>query len=303
MSTITGHPATGQEAVHLGRPRIITSPRAPRRAHRSAGAGSLQPAGLTFYLGAHHPNWLETSPVPLFVSRTTIERYRSRGDATPKAQARWALDSGGFTQLDQHGEWTLDADTYGGMVYRFMDDWGREPDWCAPQDWMCEPWILAKTGATVALHQEWTTENVVYLREQFPAARWIPVVQGWHLDDYLDHVEQYRAAGIDLRHEPVVGLGSVCRRQSTADIGVIAGTLARLSLRLHGFGVKAEGLDRYGHHLVSADSMAWSRATRWAGTRLPGCDHRGDCRNCLAYALCWRERVLATSSYSPSSVQ
>ncbi len=24
--------------------------------------------------------------------------------------------------------------------------------WAAPQDWMCEPWITAKTGLTVAEH-------------------------------------------------------------------------------------------------------------------------------------------------------
>ncbi len=25
--------------------------------------------------------------------------------------------------------------------------------WAAPQDWMCEPWIVAKTGLTVEYHQ------------------------------------------------------------------------------------------------------------------------------------------------------
>ena len=65
-------------------------------------------------------------------------------------------------------------------------------------------------------------------------------------------------ADIDLRHERIVGLGSVCRRQSTDEIGVITERLAGLGLQLHGFGVKTEGVRRYSRYLASADSMAWS---------------------------------------------
>ena len=56
----------------------------------------------------------------------------------------------------------------------------------------------------------------------------------------------------------------MCRRQSTGQIAVIVTTLASLSLRLHGFGIKTSGLHLYGHLLASADSMAWSYAARRA---------------------------------------
>jgi hypothetical protein len=212
-----------------------------------------------------------------------------------------SIDSGGFTELQQFGEWTMDPDTYGGMIYRFMDN-GITPTFVAPQDWMCEPAVIeggtwngntfAGTGLSVPIHQELTIENFLYLREQFPAAPWIPVLQGWTLDDYLSHAEQYAAAGVDLATERLVGLGSVCRRQSTDEIGLITGTLAERGYRLHGFGVKAQGLDRYGHNLASADSLAWSYGARRERIKLEGCEHRGDCRNCLRYATLWRERVM-----------
>jgi len=256
---------------------------------------------MTFYTGCHMPRWMETSPVPLFISARTLNKYRQQGDPFPKGRCAWALDSGGFTELQQHGEWTMDADTYGGMVYRFMDN-GAVPSWCAPQDWMCEPAVIkggtwngntfAGTGLSVAIHQELTIENLLYLRENFDAAPWVPVLQGWTLDDYLSHVEQYAAAGIDLAAEQLVGLGSVCRRQSTDEIGIITGALASRGLRLHGFGVKAQGLASYGHNLASADSLAWSYGARRDRITLPGCTHRGDCRNCLRYAVQWRENVL-----------
>ena len=257
---------------------------------------------MTFYLGCHQPRWMEDSPVPLFVSARRLAKYRRQGDAFPKGRMLWALDSGGFTELQKYGEWTMDPDTYGGMVYRFMEDTGYGPQFAAPQDWMCEPAVIhggtwngqtfAGTGLSVAIHQELTIENFLYLREQFPAAPWIPVLQGWTLDDYLTHADAYEAAGVDLASERLVGLGSVCRRQSTDEIGLITGTLHARGYRLHGFGVKAQGLDQYGHNLASADSLAWSFGARRRGERLPECTHPGDCRNCLFYAIRWRERVM-----------
>lgn len=239
---------------------------------------------------------------PLFVSAHTLAAYKRRGDDFPKAQARYGIDSGGFTELRDHGEWTLDADTYGGMIYRFVDDLGRPPDFVSPQDWMAEPAVInggvingarfVGTGLDVRTHQEWTTENLVYLRAEFPHVPWIPVLQGWTVDDYLSHADDYAAAGVDLAAEPLVGLGSVCRRQSTAEIGALIATFAARGYRLHGFGVSTRGLRRFGHMLASADSLAWSDTARRDKIRLDGCQHRGVCNNCPRWAQLWRLRVL-----------
>jgi hypothetical protein len=40
------------------------------------------------------------------------------------------------------------------------------------------------------------------------------VLQGWELGDYVACLERYRDEGLDVTAEPVVGLGSVCRRTS-----------------------------------------------------------------------------------------
>src|SRR5262249_10265542 len=134
--------------------------------------------------------------------------------------------------------------------------------WAAPQDFMCEPYVLAKTGLTIAEHQRRTVASFLDLRDRAPDLPFIPVLQGWTLDDYRRCIELYARVGTDLTRAPVVGLGSVCRRQATAELETITRTLAGLGIRLHGFGVKTGGLDRYGRFLVSADSMAWSFAAR-----------------------------------------
>jgi hypothetical protein len=153
-------------------------------------------------------------------------------------------------------------------------------------DWMCEPAMLAKSGLSVREHQERTVANFLELRGRGP---FLPIRQGWTLADYLVCVEMYRAAGVDLERESPVGLGSICRRQDTTEIARIVMVLQ--PLRLHGFGVKTVGLERYGHLLASADSLAWSYRAR-RSPPLPGCAHRS-CANCARFALRWRERIIA----------
>lgn len=242
---------------------------------------------MRFYLGAHMPHWLNDATVPLFVSHRRIARsYTVR---LPVAAHRWALDSGGFTELSMFGEWRTTVTEYVAAVRRYRDEIGNL-DWAAPMDWMCEPWIVAKTGLSAAEHQRRTIVNLLELRSVAPDVPFIPVLQGWTLDDYTSHVDQYAAAGVDLTAEPTVGLGSVCRRQNTDEIGAIVERLSREGLRLHGFGVKGEGIARYGWMLASADSMAWSAR----GRRIRPCPHTGvkTCANCRPHALEWRDRAL-----------
>lgn len=240
---------------------------------------------MIFYLGTHKPEWLERTWVPLFVSH---RRLRERV-TLPRAACPWALDSGGFTELSLYGRWETSPAAYADAVALYEWEIGNL-QWAAAQDWMCEPFMLAKTGLTVHEHQERTVANLLELRSLTPRLPWVPVLQGWSLTDYVRCVELYDRAGVDLRAEPLVGLGSVCRRQATGEIGAIASSLAALGLCLHGFGVKTAGLARYAEHLASADSMAWSYDARRAPA-LPGHLHKS-CANCMTYAAQWRERLV-----------
>lgn len=245
-----------------------------------------------FYLGVHQPQWLATARVPLFVSR---RRFAGR-KTFPKAASRWALDSGAFTEIKDHGRWTVSPQAYADEVRAIAAGVGRM-DWAAIQDWMCEPPMLKKTGLTVKDHQARTVESYITLKAIAPDMPWTPVLQGWAKDEYLDCVEQYAAAGVDLRALPLVGLGSVCRRQATGEfVAIVRALSCGLGLNLHGFGVKTLGLQQVADLLVSSDSMAWSVDARWkAAPGLDECVGKGhkNCANCLPYALDWRRRLLA----------
>jgi hypothetical protein len=95
---------------------------------------------------------------------------------------------------------------------------------------------------------------------------------------------------VDLTTAQLVGIGSVCRRQATREIGAIVTELAAAGLRLHGFGVKRRGLAEYAESLVSADSMAWSFGARRRAP-LVGCTSHINCANCPRYALAWRASI------------
>jgi hypothetical protein len=247
---------------------------------------------LHFYLGTHMPAWLwsPAAGFPLFVSHRRLAAIRTLHRAT----RGWALDSGGFTELSAYGEWRTSPEQYAEAVARYDAQIGQL-EWAAPQDWMCERWILEKTGLSVDEHQARTVENYLTLTSLWPQFSdeddpFMPVLQGWTLADYQRCADRYAAAGIRLDEYPVVGIGSVCRRQSTGEIGAIVSAFTPW-LALHGFGVKTGGLGAYGHLLTSADSMAWSFDGRRSAP-LPGHTHK-NCANCLDFARIWRARLLA----------
>lgn len=253
---------------------------------------------LNFYLGTHRPRWLVTAPpeVSLFISHRVLAGIKK----LPRPTFRhYAVDSGAFTELSMFGEFRTSPTEYVDALIRYDEEIG-DIAWAAPQDRMVEPFMLARTGGTVESHQRETVENFVVLKQLWGERGGLgdcpvmPVLQGWTINDYVRCVGYYEAAGVRLAEDyPVVGVGSVCRRQGTAEIGEIFRALAKLDLPLHGFGVKTAGLARYGRWLTTADSMAWSYQAR-RNPPLPGCSGHINCANCMTWALAWRDRVLAT---------
>ncbi|MFE2999320.1 hypothetical protein ACFXG4_30465 [Nocardia sp. NPDC059246] len=256
---------------------------------------------MKFYLGTHQPHWLTRTAEPLFISDTRLRDRRS----LPRALGEWALDSGGFTQLQKHGSWdSVTPRQYVERVRRYRDEIGNLI-WAAQQDWMVEPivrkggrigtTVFVGTGLSVSEHLRRSVGNFIDLRSLAPDLPIAPTIQGDKRADYEACLELYAKAGIDLAAEPVVAVGSVCRRQNTREAAEIitAITDAVPGIRLHGYGIKTSGLSDYGSKLFSSDSMAWSDTARKEKILLPGCTGHVNCANCLRWAFQWREKVLS----------
>lgn len=242
-----------------------------------------------FFLGTHKTGWLTKVAIPLFVSARTL-RERKR---LPRALGRWAADGGGFTELSMYGRWTVGPRQYAAEVWEWEQRIGHLA-FAATQDWMCEPEILARTGLTVEEHQNRTVLSYLRLMTIAPHLPWMPVLQGWRWGDHERCLELYYRNGVDLTKCPIVGVGSICRRQNNLRAALLLKQLAQCGLKLHAFGLRQGALALCHDSVVSTDSLAWSFQARkkrlegkLTGTNLP---------NSLDFALQYRAKLLAKFS-------
>lgn len=200
------------------------------------------------------------------------------------------LGNGGFTELSLHGRWRTDAVTYVKAVRRYATEIGNL-DWAAPRDRMTEAHVLARTGLSLRTHQHLTVVDYLRLRDLDPELPFIPVLQGQSITDYHRCADMYEQRGVDLAALPLVGVGSVCRRQHTIEVEQIVRSLAARGYRLHAFGAKVLGLARFADAIASSDSASWSLR----GRHVPGCSptHRSE-SNCLRFALRWHAQLLTS---------
>lgn len=212
-----------------------------------------------FYVGLHQPSDAK------HFDRAFVSVNRVRARQKPIGAGSWIMDSGAFTELSTHGHYRHSVEEYAAVINR----WENDPSLVSAvaQDYMCEPWIVAKTGLSVSEHQRLTIERYDALVALVRGVYVMPVLQGYTPQEYVEHVRQY---GSRLGLGSYVGVGSVCKRNG--DPGAIEAVLSaikreRPDLRLHGFGLKTTSLASADIRdlLYSADSMAWSFAARKQG--------------------------------------
>lgn len=182
-----------------------------------------------------------------------------------------ALDSAGFVAWAHYGGFPWSVEMYVGELVA-----GHPWTWWAQMDACCEP-EMAGDRVAVRMRQ---AETIRLLGEceavarRFGVAPPVPVLQGWTPDDYVWHAREIglhvtdRAEGRAWMPD-LVGVGSMCRRQTFGPNGLVAvvAALDRVlptDVGLHLFGVKSEGLALLARHprVASVDSMAWDVAAR-----------------------------------------
>jgi hypothetical protein len=213
---------------------------------------------MKFYVGLHQP-----SDAKHFAT-CMVSVNRLRGRTSDFAVGEWMMDSGAFMELKVHGHYRHSPAEYAEQINRWKSCGTLVA--AVAQDYMCEPFMLAQTGLTVADHQRRTIERydeLVPLTDVYI----LPVLQGYQPQEYVSHIRQY---GERLTQGMWVGVGSVCKRN--IDVYAIEQVLwaikrERPDLRIHGFGVKTIALKSsvVRELLETADSMAWSFAARKQG--------------------------------------
>ena len=211
---------------------------------------------MKFYVGMHMPSKADKVD-NAFVS---VNVLRKRKSGFPVQN--WIMDSGAFTTIAKHGCYPEPVSVYAEQIRRWKGNGNLVA--AVSQDYMCEDHMLTKTGMNVRQHQALTIERYDQLIAEDTGVYIMPVLQGYTPSSYVDHVRMY---GQRLAYGAYVGVGSVCKRNSSPSsivqvLKAIKGE--RPDLRLHGFGIKTTALswEEVRDNLESADSMAWSFAAR-----------------------------------------
>lgn len=103
---------------------------------------------VRFFTGLHQPSDARHFDAA-FVSVNCLRKRKG-----PFAVGDWIMDSGAFTEVSTHGLYRHGVAEYAAEIRR----WAKNGNLLAAvsQDWMCEPWIVAKTGLSVERHQQLT---------------------------------------------------------------------------------------------------------------------------------------------------
>lgn len=209
---------------------------------------------MKFFIGWHQPV-NGRSGCHLF-DRTMISVNRLLKRRSHFQVKDWILDSGAFTRIST-GAGHLPIPIYAIEAKRWKDCGNLLA--VVTQDYMCEEFILSKTGFDIPTHQRLTVYRYKALLKLLKGEPYLmPVLQGYSPQDYCNHIDMY---GDLLVPGMWVGVGSVCKRNgSPAQIEAVLLAIKekRPDLLLHGFGIKMTSL-RSGivqDLLYSADSQA-----------------------------------------------
>jgi hypothetical protein len=256
-------PHTPMRLGNVGLGCVLYERPAPRSAagnRRCGGVAGADEVRMIFYVGLHQPSDAH------HFTRCCIHVERLASRRKTLGCEDLLLDSQAFMKLRLYGRYPASPAAYAAKVARIAQLVGHLT--AVTEEYMCEPFMLEKTGLDVATHQRLTIERYDAIRAALPVSiPLLPVLQGYQPAEYVDHIRQY---GARLAGGAWVGVGSVCKRNSDPNaIAAVLLTIAgeRPDLRLHGFGVKTTALqsDLIRSLLYSADSMAWSYNARRNG--------------------------------------
>lgn len=179
------------------------------------------------------------------------------------------LDSSGFVAMARYRGYGFTPESYIAGPCR-AHPWR----WFAAMDLCVEPEVapgaddvLDRIAGTVNLYHRCRREA----ERHGISDRLLPVVQGWHVDDYLRCLDRLNLPS----SIPMIGVGSTCRRNKDAVRQVeeivrrLGDALRGTPTRLHLFGVKSEAAAAVADSGIVAtiDSQAYGTDARWKAVK------------------------------------
>ncbi|EQB16816.1 MULTISPECIES: DUF7221 family queuine tRNA-ribosyltransferase-like protein [Sphingobium] len=214
--------------------------------------------------------------VPALISANALSRWsRSKGwpdwrgwnlAALDHARelASLSLDSAGFVAMARYGGYPWRTTDYLVLAASYPFRWFASMDYCVePEIARDREEVLDRISRTIRANFDCRSGA----RDLGIEHRLMPVIQGRRPEDYERCLDGLL---LDYSRTPLIGVGSLCRREVSGPEGLIAvlDHLDRIlprDVRLHGFGVKGTALSHLKgleYRLASTDSQAYGQTAR-----------------------------------------
>jgi hypothetical protein len=170
---------------------------------------------------------------------------------------RCFVDSGGFSFFRKYGKYPFTLEQYVDWIGYLQDDY---PIYLVSVlDYPCEGTTNRTTLKTNEERIIQTVSNAIECIDYEDSLPWMPVIQGYTLEEYLHCIDLYEQAGIDLGY---IAVGSICARKgnSLTIRNLLTKIYERTHAKLHAFGLSLNYLrdPQIANILYSSDSSAWN---------------------------------------------
>lgn len=208
--------------------------------------------------GAHH--YLDVPNIMLSAGSVWHPKQNWNLSRTrlPKMVERLILDSGGYAFFSRWGEYPFDLEKYLELAYYLRD---LHPLYrVATLDYPCEPDINRSQIMTNEERIQKTVSNAVECFHKDNSIPWLPVIQGYTVEEYLYCIDLYNDYGIGSDYWAI---GSICSRKGAPY--ELRNIITKIKERhqtqkLHAFGLGIPYLSdpQIFNAIYSSDSAAWN---------------------------------------------
>lgn len=176
----------------------------------------------------------------------------------PDTVERIILDSGCFSFFSRYAEYPFELQTFLDLAYHVRE---QSPLYrVVTLDYPCEPEINRKQHSTNEERIARTVERAIECIDADSSLSWLPVIQGYSIQEYLACIDLYREQGVESEFWAI---GSICSRKGQPY--KVREIICRIKealgdVRLHAFGLSLLYLQdpQIFGALFSSDSAAWN---------------------------------------------
>ena len=187
------------------------------------------------------------------------KKLRLNRGMIPDSTKRLFLDSGGYSFFTRWGEYPFSVEEYTTFANMVQDDYPLTE--VAILDYPCEPNTNRSLLQSNKERIDKTIQNTLECIDYDPNLPWVPVIQGYTLQEYLYCLEEYEKHNLPYDDFDLWAIGSLCARKKVGGLRTIITNISqRVNMPIHTFGMTITFLrdPQIFFAIHSSDSGAWS---------------------------------------------